>query len=40
MKSEGHRANLLSEKYSDIGIGITKGENGRYHWAQIFYKGK
>jgi uncharacterized protein YkwD len=40
MKSDGHRANLLSDKYSDIGIGITKSESGRYHWAQIFYKGK
>lgn len=40
MKSEGHRKNLLSDNYSDIGVGITKGENGRYHWAQIFYKGK
>lgn len=40
MKSDGHRANLLSDNYTDIGIGITKSETGRYHWAQIFYKGK
>lgn len=40
MKSEGHRANLLSDNYTDIGVGITKSESGRYHWAQIFYKGK
>jgi uncharacterized protein YkwD len=40
MKSDGHRANLLSDNYTDIGVGITKSESGRYHWAQIFYKGK
>jgi uncharacterized protein YkwD len=40
MKSDGHRANLLSDNYSDIGVGITQSESGRYHWAQIFYKGK
>jgi uncharacterized protein YkwD len=36
MNSEGHRANILNEGYTQIGIGITKDKEGRIYWVQIF----
>ena len=35
MKSEGHRANILKDKYRTVGIGVVK-YNGSYYWAQFF----
>lgn len=35
MNSEGHRANILNEKYKYLGVGcVSKG--GSYAWVQIF----
>ena len=35
MNSEGHRQNILNEKYTTIGVGnYTKG--GQEYWAQLF----
>lgn len=36
MNSEGHRANILNEGYTQIGVGITKDKDGRIYWVQIF----
>ncbi len=36
-KSAGHLANILGD-YTDIGIGIAKGANGRYYYTQNFVK--
>jgi uncharacterized protein YkwD len=36
MNSEGHRANILNEGYTQIGIGIAKDKDGRIYWVQIF----
>lgn len=36
MNSEGHRANILNEGYTQIGIGIVKDKEGRIYWVQIF----
>lgn len=36
MNSEVHRANILKEVYTQIGIGIKKDEEGRIYWVQIF----
>lgn len=36
MSSEGHRANILKEGYTEIGIGIKKDKDGRLYWVQIF----
>lgn len=36
MNSEGHRANLLNEKYTFIGVGYYKGANGYNYWSQMF----
>jgi len=34
MNSDGHRANILSKRYSKIGVGVANG-NGPY-WTQMF----
>lgn len=34
---ENHRANILSPKYTDVGIGIVQGPDGRYYITQDFY---
>jgi uncharacterized protein YkwD len=36
MNSEGHRANILKDGYTQIGIGIKKDATGRIYWVQIF----
>ncbi len=35
MNSAGHRANILSENFDYIGIGVTY-RNGTYYWTQFF----
>lgn len=35
MNSEGHRANILNEKFTMIGVGCYKS-GGAYYWVQIF----
>lgn len=40
MNSEGHRANILKEVYTQIGIGIKKDKEGRIYWVQIFANPK
>lgn len=36
LRSDGHRANIMSEKYTSIGIGISIDSKGRLFWTQIF----
>jgi len=36
MSSEGHRTNILLERYQSIGVGCYRAENGRTYWVQIF----
>lgn len=36
MNSEGHKANILNEKYTSIGVGYYKGANGYHYWSQMF----
>ena len=38
MGSEGHRANILADKFTEMAVSITQDENGRYRWVQIFYR--
>lgn len=38
MNSPGHRANILSAAYSEIGVGVAKNKNGMYYWTQMFIK--
>lgn len=35
MNSPGHRANILSANFSEIGVGVVYS-GGRYYWAQMF----
>ena len=36
MRSPGHRRNILSRAYADIGIGIARAENGQRYWCVTF----
>lgn len=36
MNSPGHRANILSRSYSQIGVGLAKNSRGVYYWTQMF----
>lgn len=38
MNSAGHRANILSTKYDQIGVGVAKAANGTLYWTQQFIK--
>ncbi|NMA24173.1 MAG: SafA/ExsA family spore coat assembly protein [Clostridiales bacterium] len=38
MNSPGHRANILSATYNQIGCGVAKSSNGTYYWTQMFIK--
>lgn len=36
MNSEGHRANILNENFTTLGVGISTDANGKTYWAQMF----
>ena len=36
MNSAGHRQNILSSNYTDIGVGVAKDANGAIYWVQMF----
>lgn len=38
MNSPGHRANILSPSYTQIGVGLAKNQNGKAYWTQMFIK--
>jgi len=38
MNSPGHRANILSATYNEIGVGLATDKNGRKYWTQMFIK--
>jgi len=38
MNSPGHRANILSPSYTQIGVGLAKTSNGVCYWTQMFIK--
>lgn len=38
MNSSGHRANILSPSYTEIGVGVAKDDQGRIYWTQMFIK--
>lgn len=38
MNSPGHRSNILSPSYNQMGIGVAKNSNGVYYWVQMFIK--
>ncbi|MGE5631323.1 MAG: SafA/ExsA family spore coat assembly protein [Caulobacteraceae bacterium] len=38
MNSPGHRSNILSPAYTQIGVGLAKDKYGRCYWTQHFMK--
>ena len=36
MNSEGHRTNILLERYHHIGAACYQAENGNHYWAIVF----
>ncbi|AZT89647.1 SafA/ExsA family spore coat assembly protein [Caldicellulosiruptor changbaiensis] len=38
MSSPGHRANILSPSFTEIGVGIAKKSNGVLYWTQMFMR--
>ncbi|MDF2921786.1 MAG: uncharacterized protein K0R57_700 [Paenibacillaceae bacterium] len=38
MNSSGHRANILSANYTEIGVGYCTGGSYRYYWTQMFIR--
>lgn len=38
MNSPGHRSNILSTAYTEIGVGCAKSSNGTYYWTQQFIR--
>lgn len=40
MNSPGHKANILSNVYDQIGVGVAKKANGTFYWTQMFIKSR
>jgi uncharacterized YkwD family protein/spore coat assembly protein SafA len=38
MNSPGHRSNILSRSFSEIGVGYVSGGSGRNYWTQMFIR--
>lgn len=38
MNSPGHKANILNEDYTEIGVGVATSEKGERYWTQVFGK--
>jgi uncharacterized protein YkwD len=38
MNSPGHRGNILSTSFTEIGVGCAKNKNGVYYWTQMFIR--
>jgi uncharacterized YkwD family protein/spore coat assembly protein SafA len=36
MNSEGHRKNILSSQYTEIGVGYAQGGRSGHYWTQMF----
>ncbi len=36
MNSSGHRANILSTSYTELGVGSAQNSRGRTYWVQVF----
>jgi uncharacterized YkwD family protein len=38
MNSPGHRSNIMSPAYTQLGVGMAKDKNGSLYWTQLFIK--
>lgn len=39
IRSTGHYRNLMERRFTDVGLGVAKAENGRLYWVQNFGAG-
>ncbi|MFT4126864.1 MAG: CAP domain-containing protein [Gordonia sp. (in: high G+C Gram-positive bacteria)] len=37
--SPGHRANMMTPEFDQIGVGVAQGSNGTYFYVQLFGRG-
>lgn len=40
MNSAGHRGNILSSSYNQIGVGAAKDSKGNLYWTQLFIRSR
>jgi uncharacterized protein YkwD len=38
MKSPPHKANIMNDQYTEMGLGRAADDKGRYYWTQVFAK--
>jgi len=38
MNSPGHKGNILSTSFTEIGVGLARDKYGRYYWTQMFLR--
>ena len=38
MDSEGHKKNILTKEYTEIGVAVAKNDKGEPYWVQVFGK--
>jgi uncharacterized protein YkwD len=36
MESKGHKANVLGERYREVGVRVVKSKKGTYYYAMVF----
>jgi uncharacterized protein YkwD len=36
MESKGHRANILNDRVTEVGLSMVKGKKGTFYYAQVF----
>jgi uncharacterized protein YkwD len=36
MSSDGHRANILNQQFTEIGVAVAINERGERYWTQVF----
>ena len=36
MNSGGHRANILSQQFTEIGVAVAVNARGERYWTQVF----
>jgi uncharacterized protein YkwD len=36
MGSDGHRGNILTDDYTELGVGIARAKNGQLYYTQVF----
>ena len=36
MNSDGHRANILDDRFTATGMGVAEGDDGRWYFTQVF----